>query len=333
MIPPEVLAVLARYPAPCRPVGAVAALGGAGGRSGSRWWRFAAAGGGELGLRAWPPAPLGPDAARLAAIHGWLAGARALPFVPVPIAGLDGRTWHNLGGRLWELVPWLPGEAEPIPSDRPARLEAGFAALGSLHRALAGCGVGVGTSPNVRARREELDRLARGGLEALARAAGSPVAARWVLLAGRLAGPFAEALRRVEAVRVPLQPCARDMRGCHLLFEGDSVRGLLDFGAMGIDGVATDLARLIEDWLGFDPEAARRGLASYEAVRPLEPGERRLIAPLARAGSLLAGANWLRWGCVERRPGVTEADWVAGVERSVGRLAGWVAAGETGIVG
>jgi homoserine kinase type II len=324
VIPPEMVAVLARYPAACRPVAAVAALGAAGGRSGSRWWRFATLGG-EVGLRAWPPAPLGPDASRLAAIHGWLGAMRPLPFVPRPIPGRDGRSWQDVGGRLWELVPWLAGEPEPLPGGRigPARLDAGFAALAAFHRALEGTVGEVGVSPNVRARGAELERLVAGGLDELTRVAGrsDPVVGRWRLLAGRLAGPFAADLRRVADVRVRLQPCVRDMRGAHLLFTGDAVTGLVDFGAMGVDSVATDLARLAEDWLGLDRDATRRGLSAYEAARPLDAGERRLVEPLARSGVLLAGANWLRWGCVERRPGVGEAAWVAGVERSLARLA------------
>lgn len=331
-MPTEPRAVLLRYPGVCRPIGPVEAIGGAGGRSGSQWWRFNTPGG-LLGLRAWPPPPIGPDATRLAQIHGWLSVARAFPVVPKPLPGLDGRTWQNGEGHLWELIPWLPGEAEPFPHERPSRIEAGFRALARFHQELARTGLIRGTSPNVVARLEELERLRSGGFDTLSQGIApgvdaTPLLGRWRLLAEQLAPRSIAALRGVASLRVPLQPCVRDMRGEHLLFEGDTLRGLVDFGAMGVDSVATDLARLAEDWLGADPEATRRGLSAYEAVRPLDATERRLIEPLTRSGALLAGANWIRWGLIERREGISRASWVAGLARSVDRLSGW--AGEPG---
>jgi hypothetical protein len=320
----EPQAVLLRYPLVCRPVGTIEALGDAGGRSGSRWWRFDTPGG-RLGLRAWPPPPLGPSPARLDTIHGWLAEAGTLSFVPRPLPGLDGRTCQLVGGRGWELLPWLDGQAEPSPYDHPARIDAGFHALARFHREMARGGIIPGSSPNVETRLEELERLRSGGFDKLSRAVMpahdlAPLIGRWRWLAERLAPRCMAALRGVVSLRVPLQPCVRDLRGEHLLFDGDSLRGL--------DSVATDLARLTEDWLGADLDATRRGLSAYEAVRPLDTTERRLIGPLAQSSALLAGANWIKWGLVEHRKGISQALWVSGVMRSLDRLAVW--AGETG---
>ena len=68
----------------------------------------------------------------------------------------------------------------------------------------------------------------------------------------------------------PLQPCLRDARPEHFLFEGDRVSGLVNFGAMGVDCVAGDLARLIGEWLDGDPTARAEALAAYERIRPLD---------------------------------------------------------------
>ena len=49
--------------------------------------------------------------------------------------------------------------------------------------------------------------------------------------------------------------------------------GLVDFGAMDVDSVVGDLARLIGEWLDDDRPAYRLALQSYEQIRPLDPVE------------------------------------------------------------
>jgi Ser/Thr protein kinase RdoA (MazF antagonist) len=44
---------------------------------------------------------------------------------------------------------------------------------------------------------------------------------------------------------VPLQPALRDILDEHVLFVGDQVTGIIDFGAMRIESVAGDIARLL----------------------------------------------------------------------------------------
>ena len=56
-----------------------------------------------------------------------------------------------------------------------------------------------------------------------------------------------------------LQPCLRDARPEHFLFDGDQLSGLVDFGAMAVDSVVGDLARLIGEWLDDDRPAYRLG--------------------------------------------------------------------------
>ena len=110
--------------------------------------------------------------------------------------------------------------------------------------------------------------------------------------------------------RLPLQVCIRDIWHDHLLFEGDVVTGLIDFGAMQVDTPTTDVARLLGSLASVLPaEAAqeqeqqlwREGLAAFSAVRPLSSTELPSVGALDRAGTVLAGCNWIRWLYVEGR--------------------------------
>jgi homoserine kinase type II len=117
------------------------------------------------------------------------------------------------------------------------------------------------------------------------------------VVAPRLRDP----LRLAAGRTVPLQPCLRDARPDHFLFVGDQVSGLVDFGAMDVDCLAGDLARLIGDWLDGSPAARAEALTAYEAVRPLATVESALVAVFEAAADLLIGANWIRWHYVEDR--------------------------------
>ena len=151
-----------------------------------------------------------------------------------------------------------------------------------------------------------MEHLIAGGFESIeaaveaasfAQAALASPARQWLALA-RAVAPALEltvASSGRESV-FSLQPCLRDARPEHFLFERDRLSGIVDFGAMGVDCVAGDLARLIGDWLDGDPALRAPGLAAYERIRPLEPAEisarsrlrvlgrpldRRAMAPLA----------------------------------------------------
>ena len=102
-------------------------------------------------------------------------------------------------------------------------------------------------------------------------------------------------------VPLPLQPCIRDVWHDHVLFDGDTVTGLVDFGAMQIDTPATDVARLLGSLVGDDANGWQEGLTAYSAVRPLTEQESLAVVALDTAGTILAVCNWIRWIYVERR--------------------------------
>ena len=256
--------------------------------------------------RAWPPD--GPPRDVLAQVHGWLSDASALEFVPVPLRASDGLTLHERRGRLWEVGPWLEGQAEARRPPPIERVRAAHAGLAAFHLRLAHHATS-GPSPGVRARLDEVERLQRGGFATIGRVlAGavadrpSELARRWHAVATELAPGVLDRLRRAAGLTVPRQPCLRDARPEHFLFQGNRLTGLVDFGAMADDSVAADLARLNAEWLEREPALRDAALEAYVAIRPLDPSELALIPVLEDASSLLIGGHWVRWHFLERRP-------------------------------
>jgi homoserine kinase type II len=274
-------------------------------------------------IRAWPLD--GPSPEDLARIHGWVTRAGALSFIPVPLPALDGRQFQESAGRLWELAPWLEGTRD---SGRPpllAHIRAGFAGLGAFHQILAEDHT-ENPSPGLRRRLEELDRLCAGGFdslrEVLHRSQPGPVrslAERWLALARRLAAPIRAELRRSAPREVFCQPCLRDARAEHLLFQAGRLTGLVDFGAMGVDNIAADLARLLSEWIGSDRRSRSEALSAYAAVRPLAEVELGLLPIFERSAALLGPGHWVRWHFIEQRtfdePGTVQRGLERGLER------------------
>jgi homoserine kinase type II len=204
----------------------------------------------------------------------------------------------------------MPGTAEAARPPAPARVRSAFAAMAAFHQRLA-VERRAGTSPGLASRYGAITDLLRGGLDALERAVRRPdgptgddlrpAALRWLGLARSVAPRMLEPLRAAAGRAVPLQPCLRDARPGHFLFEGDRVTGLVDFGAMGVDCVAGDLARLIGEWFDGGGSARSEALAAYEQIRPLDADEAALIDAFASTSALLIGEHWIRWYYVEGR--------------------------------
>lgn len=98
-----------------------------------------------------------------------------------------------------------------------------------------------------------------------------------------------------------LQPAIRDIHHDHVLFTGDEVTGILDFGAMRIDTPLTDIARLVGSLVGDDHDARQFAFDAYAGLRPLSDADRRLIDVLDETRLILGALNWLTWLYVERR--------------------------------
>ena len=156
----EIRPVLAAYGPSLAPFVAKC-LEGAGGFSGARLWRLSTARG-DLCLRRWPNEHPTPE--RLTWIHSVLrtAAANGFRLLPVPLLTENRATWIEHGGALWELGPWMPGQADYWSDPGPRRLAAALRALAEFHRSVEQCeGAVLGPSPGIERRVQQMDRLLR----------------------------------------------------------------------------------------------------------------------------------------------------------------------------
>jgi Ser/Thr protein kinase RdoA (MazF antagonist) len=262
-------------------------------------------------LRRWPVSQT--SSARVLAIHQVLelANHRGITAVPVPVRSDSGTTLPEVAGEFWQLEPWMPGVADFSTRSSDDRLKSVMTQLARFHNAIRAWEPTVQVSqwfqastmrasPTVKQRISMIDGYASNVSDfeaALAkesdrrfRDAGSQIAILF-----RTAHPkVKQELVAVAELSVPLQPCIRDVWHDHLLFDGDKLSGIVDFGAMATDSVSCDLSRLLGSLFGDDSESWQKGLSHYESARPLTEAEHRLLRPLDRSSVLLSGMTWLK---------------------------------------
>jgi homoserine kinase type II len=273
-------------------------LGNAGGFSGAALWRV-----GD-DVHDWCLKALPPNATHLewhgkiAALLRWTRQQHDLCFVPRP------RFVFDDAGRVWEMVEWMPGTADFHANPSSQRLGAACIALAQLHRAWAQypsppanpdpC---PGMLRRLKAAREWCNLISSGWRPTLFGAADpvTPWAKRARPIVYRGVPAVIDELEPWRHVAVPVQSCVCDIWHDHILFTGDAVTGIIDYGNVKPDNVAVDLARLLGSLVGNDADAFARGLAAYEQIRPLTTDERNLVPALDRSGVVLGIANWLRW--------------------------------------
>lgn len=261
-----------------------------------------------MGLRAWPPYE---TETRLLFRHRLMILARqsGLRFVPTVFPTFDGASIVEHAGRLWDLTEWLSGRADFHDRPSPARLEAACAALAQLHtvwRNLPNTAMGC---PAVQRRMTFLDEwrgLLRSGWHPLAIIAMNdplrPIVERaWRVLPSAVER-VPQRLQRWLRSQPRLQPCVGDPWHDHLLFDGDRLTGLIDYGAVKVDHVAADLSRMLGSLVGNDASGWQVGLQAYRRLAPLSADEEELAHALDETGLVLGVANWLRWLYEEKRP-------------------------------
>jgi len=193
---------------------------------------------------------------------------------PAPEPDRTGALFSLLNGRPAGLVQRIEGTAIDRPD--PAHCAAVGAALGRLHCA----------SQSYRAR--------------LTNRRGPA----WWRQAARAVQPFLSAAQRdllAEEIkfqtgygkgRLPKGAIHGDLFCDNVLFDGERVTGIIDFGFAATDFLAYDLAITANDWcLGgsdgsLEPALCHALVHGYHAVRPLTDDERRQWPTLLRAAAL-----------------------------------------------
>jgi homoserine kinase type II len=122
---------------------------------------------------------------------------------------------------------------------------------------------------------------------------------------------------------VPLQWCVGDVWHDNLLFTGNQLTGLIDYGAVKVDHVAADLGRMLGSLVGDDEGLFARGLWAYAAEAPLDAGAGELARVLDQTGVVLAAANWLRRLYGDREAFPDRAAVARRLAALVGRMEGW----------
>ena len=290
------------------------------GFSGGAVWR-AVCPAGCAALRCWAP---GYPAERVSAIHRLLYIARhaGCGLVPQPIVDRGGRTWNTWDERHWEMCTWMPGvSAAYEPQGDRERVIAAVEALAQWHTAMTvrRTGTAIGPlaepavaaafcrgerlpSPGLQRRVQEWHRLRRLVEEVNVLTFQDPysLAERTRQLARRLTEPMQRWLANADQP-VELAVCLRDVHAEHVLFTGTRVTGLVDFGAMGLDTPACDLARLLGSLVPDDPEQWRSVSAAFEQVAHPQPRLAELAWRFDHTGAVIGALHWLEWLIFQRR--------------------------------
>ncbi len=282
----------------------IRSLGNYGGFSGAQLWRVS--GPPPWCVRRWPE---GTTVERVREVHRHIVGLcdAGLSGLPRPIPLHDEDTVVTADDSVWEIAPWLPGRADFAQTPTETRLRRALQTLARIHQVWGGSAWARGTNrpPGIQRRLQRCRELAEGQWQHLARLVenlrpslpdGIPAL---VDVTARLLPLTLGQLSSISDGTCYVQPCIRDIRREHLLFEGEELTGIVDFDAIGIDCVASDLARLIPSLVGDDASRWASALESYEVIRPLDAWERKSLAAYDLANIVLSGAQWLTW-TVER---------------------------------
>jgi Ser/Thr protein kinase RdoA (MazF antagonist) len=258
-------------------------------------------GSGTYACRLWPLGAV--SATQLAWIHArQTQAAQACEFVPKLIPSLAGTTALLHESRFLEVAVWMPGRADFQQHPTQARLLAAVQALARLHQVWSEHQT-AGPCPAALRRHQRLaqwtparERLL---LACLDRWPSSDQANIAIRAARLLSANREDALGRLQQwcrLPLPLQPCLADVWHDHVLFMGDQVTGIVDFGATRWDHPAVDLARLLGSLVGFDNACWAAALNEY--VWPLRTAEARAYLELPRllhwTGLMASLVTWLQ---------------------------------------
>lgn len=284
-------------------------LGNAGGFSGCQLWQIRTVVG-EFCLRKWTQPK--PSFGRLQMIHNVLQHTyrSGCDFVAVPLKTKTGETLFRFDNDHWEVTEWMPGKADFSGDPNDVRLASAVHAIARFH--VAASTIDRFTLPNTGSEnlRNVLDNLQHVELT-IANVAKqkheiqSPLLLLLLRNAQQHILPIAKQLQnRIQPFLDTVftnQPVIRDVWHDHVFFVGNKVSGLVDFGALSIDIVSFDLARLLGSLVGDQPQRIQWALDVYQQTRELSEAERELVPLLDSCGVVIGAVNWLKWLVVEKR--------------------------------
>jgi homoserine kinase type II len=259
-------------------------------------------------LRCWHAAM---NADRLRHIHRLLChiSEAGITQVPKPLSSRSGDSVVvDSKNQLWQLEPWMPGVASFLENPTESRRRSVFQTLGRWHNESSRFGhaqshklFGYTNQPCETLRlRSQMIKSQAESLAQIESGLANESDSRFRQLGGQIANAFrrlhrqiADELHTVAFLDVPVFPVMRDLWHDHLLFEGDQLTGLIDFGAVRSESVACDLSRLLGSLFGDNQEQRTKSLDDYQSIRALTSNELRLIEPLDRSGTLLSCMTWL----------------------------------------
>lgn len=278
-----------------------------GGFSGAGVWRIKLTDA-TVCLKAWDSS--GMSAVRLKEIHPWMeALSQQLSFIPKLYRNDLGKSFLEEGVSLWEVHSWLPGKSLDY---RNISFEGGLealAALSKMHQASMRYLQFQQQSPAVTLRMD-LIRKHLQGLDRI-RTIGSrnkhpgwegeieSLSHQTLDHFKRRAGPL---LQQLNGWTNRCDTCwvLRDLHADHVLFEGHSVTGIIDFGAARIDEPVTDLVRLLGSLWPYDRAVRERLIAVYNELSSISIPPARYHC-LDHVSTLLSAMQWWQWLVVEQR--------------------------------
>ncbi|MBL8816171.1 MAG: phosphotransferase [Planctomyces sp.] len=213
---------------------------------------------------------------------------------------------------LWQIENWLPGIS--LTGDRlsDSQLSSAMVALAGFHRCAAAiassytwCGTDLGirkcVPQSIRRRTEIVVELRAGLLDQLRSGFRQESDAEFREISEELWWwirnwlPFVEKmLDEVGQISITCQPVIRDLWSAHVLFDKDTVSGMIDLGALATDHVTLDLARILRSWFPNAPDRIFRGLEIYSAHRPLTAPELKLVGVFDVCNVVLSPVTWLK---------------------------------------
>lgn len=236
----------------------------------------------------------------LSEIHKRIEQARlaGLAFVPRLIARLDGASYTELRQFQIELSTWQPGQAV-VGVCSAARVEAAIKAVAQVHAVWRPSTTIKGVCFGVLHQWQRLNEWTATEIELLRSSLhGRPDV--YTLGAALFMERRERAIKQLKSWldrKVLLHYCLGDVWSAHVLFTGDEVTGLIDYGGMRLDHPAQDLARLLGSLCQGDARLRQVGLDAYPG--PDEMKELGVV--LEKTGGIVAIGNWLRWLFVEKR--------------------------------